>query len=299
MLVPKVPTADTRIVRPAATRRLPKIADAFYSSAVWIALRDQVRRESGGMCEWPGCKERGQRIDHKLERKDRPDLALVRSNLWNLCPSHDGRKTAEEKRIRGGDVPASNHPEWLLPSAIPLLIVCGPPASGKTTWAREQLAGRGELIDLDEIMAELSGLPLYQAGREWLNPAVRQRNNMLGSLSRRPKWQRAALIVGEPSAERREWWAEKLRPTRVVVMETPEDVCIQRLNADPRRTSRGIELATAIHEWWSRYTRRPGDVVVTRGDQGFSKKFGGLLATSGAPSVRNFSGSAKFGTGER
>lgn len=102
LLKPRIPTTSTRIAPPSfgLGPRAPKVADAFYSSAGWIALRDQVRRESRNMCEWPGCQHRGRWIDHKAERKDRPDLALDRSNLWNLCSHHHGVKTADERRRR-------------------------------------------------------------------------------------------------------------------------------------------------------------------------------------------------------
>ena len=104
LLKTRVPAADVRRVLPSYGwgPRPAKVADPFYSSAAWIELRDRVRRESGNMCQWPGCTHRGRWIDHKLERKDRPDLELVRENLWNLCSPHHGSKGAAEKRKREG-----------------------------------------------------------------------------------------------------------------------------------------------------------------------------------------------------
>ncbi len=32
----------------------PKVAEPFYSSAEWIALRDRVRREASGRCQAQG-----------------------------------------------------------------------------------------------------------------------------------------------------------------------------------------------------------------------------------------------------
>ncbi|KAF0097830.1 MAG: HNH endonuclease [Rhodospirillaceae bacterium] len=264
MLKPRLSTVDTRTVRPMA-----KVADPYYGTAEHKAWAGDVKQRAGGVCQDP--EHKGERLvckgiaDHIEERRDRPDLQLDPGNGMYRCWSCHARKTymARQARMeRGDDVPAANHPEWLLPSVVPLTIVCGPPASGKTTWARQQLAGRGLLIDLDEIMAKLSGLALYEAGREWLNPAVRQRNALLGALSKQPKFPRAGLIVSEPTAERREWWARKLRPTRIVVIETPEAICMQRLEGDPRRDRRRAEVTEAVKAWWRSYTRRPGDVIV-------------------------------------
>lgn len=206
MVPQRVQAMDTRRVKPPAPA--PKVADPFYSSAAWLELRDRVRREANGLCQRPGCTNVGRIVDHIRERQD-GGADLDRNNVELLCTSCHATKTFAAKRARTGAVdglPAVNHPEWLLPCAIPLLIVCGPPAAGKTAWARKQLAANGLLLDLDQIMAELSGLPLYEAGREWLNPAVRRRNRLLAQLTaRRPTWPRAALIVSEPTAERREW----------------------------------------------------------------------------------------------
>jgi len=39
-------------------------------------------------------------FDHVLERKDRPDLALVKSNIMGRCGSSHSRKTAIERARR-------------------------------------------------------------------------------------------------------------------------------------------------------------------------------------------------------
>ena len=53
----------------------------------------------------PQCKARHSRdmrifFDHVLERKDRPDLALVKSNIVGRCGSSHSRKTAIERARR-------------------------------------------------------------------------------------------------------------------------------------------------------------------------------------------------------
>lgn len=251
------PTLRTMDTRTAASYRPAKIADPFYMTPEWTRLRDQVRAEAGGICQRPGCSNPGREVDHIVERKD--GGSNDRSNLEFLCVSCHRVKTVKAAKER--DLPAANHPEWLLPSAIPLTIVCGPPASGKTTWAKRQ--GADILIDLDQIMVEVSGLPMYQADRQWLNLAIRQRNKIIAQLAaRRRSRQRAILIVGEPTAQRREWWARKLKPTSVVVMETPKDVCLERIASDPRRAARREEMSQAVSMWWHQYAKRAADVVI-------------------------------------
>lgn len=96
MLGSRIPTMDTRRVRPP-----PKVADSFYMSKEWIALRDQVRREAHWMCQVPGCKQRGHIVDHIVEIKD-GGAKLDRANLMLKCASHHSAKTAAERAKRMG-----------------------------------------------------------------------------------------------------------------------------------------------------------------------------------------------------
>ena len=126
--------------------------------------------------------------------------------------------------------------EWrpeLSPSAIPLTIVCGAPASGKSTYVAAHAAPGDIVVDLDDIGAALSraGHRVWDR-RRWLRPAIAQRNAMLRSLADRNEGA-AWFIIGSPGADERDWWAERLRPVQVVVMETPETVCYARTKTDP------------------------------------------------------------------
>ena len=79
----------------------PKVADKFYSSPAWIALRDRVRREAGGRCEVAGCGriERGMIVDHIVELKD-GGAPLDRSKTRLRCRSHHNQKTIAERAKR-------------------------------------------------------------------------------------------------------------------------------------------------------------------------------------------------------
>lgn len=96
MLKPRLSTIDTRTVRP-----MPKVAEPFYSSPEWIALRDRVRTEARWRCQRPGCGKRGFIVDHIVEIRD-GGAKLDRSNVELLCSSHHTIKTneARAKRMR-------------------------------------------------------------------------------------------------------------------------------------------------------------------------------------------------------
>ncbi len=73
-----------------------KKADPFYKSAQWLALRKIVLQRDPLCVE---CKAAGKltpasHVDHKISRRDRPDLACDLDNLRALCPSCHNSKTA-------------------------------------------------------------------------------------------------------------------------------------------------------------------------------------------------------------
>lgn len=94
--------------------RLPqKQVDPFYTSPEWRALVDDIKQERwpqllatrGHCCEDPDCTARhtsGGRIffDHLLERRDRPDLALVKANILGRCGASHSKKTAAARAKR-------------------------------------------------------------------------------------------------------------------------------------------------------------------------------------------------------
>jgi hypothetical protein len=85
-LRPRVVEISIRTAKPPS-----KVADAFYSSAEWIALRDRVRREAGGRCEVPGCGRAARRmiVDHIVELKD-GGAPLARNNTSGGCKTARG-----------------------------------------------------------------------------------------------------------------------------------------------------------------------------------------------------------------
>ena len=186
-----------------------------------------------------------------------------------LCkPCHDGQKQREEVAARAagldvyGGKPASYRPEWLRPSVIPLTIVCGPPASGKSHYVRAHATPADLVIDLDLMVAELLGQPVTHTWDrdKWLDIAMRKRNALLGELSKHPAWPSAWLIMTEPGAERRTWWAETTKPKAIIVIEASEATCMANAAQDADRDQH--HTLAMVRRWWSDYTRRSGDQIV-------------------------------------
>lgn len=211
-------------------------------------------------CEEAGHVVAAEVVDHIVSFTDRPELRLDWGNLRSLCKDCHDRRTARDQAFDGR---ASRWPAWLRPSAIPLHIVCGPAASGKTTYVRERATPLDLVLDLDAIASDLSGLRPHSWGSEWLDPALRYRNELLGRLSRPSDRPAAWLIVSEPLVIRRQWWATTMKPASITVLETDPSICRDRIRSDPERMERRDVWDAAVTRWWSRYERRPGDVVVS------------------------------------
>lgn len=169
-------------------------------------------------------------------------------NIQCLCIECHRIKSAGEAQDKG----VATHPGWLQPSAVPLTIVCGPPAAGKTTYAR-QAAQPGDLvIDLDDILAKIK--PHYRpwsgdVSREELTAALRTRNAMLGSLERRAGG-KAWFIVMAPSQAERKWWQRKLGGD-VVLLNPGMAECKQRaINRQTPNAVMGIDA-------WDRSSKSP------------------------------------------
>lgn len=257
-------TTQRQVAKKQADRRRGSAASRGYDAA-WRRLR-LAFLDANPLCRFCADADRvtaASVVDHIISFTERPDLRLDWSNLRPLCkPCHD-RHTALEQAFGGK---ASRRPDWLRPSAIPLHIVCGPPTSGKTHHVREHAHPDDLVLDLDVIASELSGLGQHAWSIQWLDPALRIRNELLGRLSRTPTaWPAAWLIVSEPKAVDRQWWFDTMKPASITVMETSPEVCRARLRLDPERVNVVDAMNTAIIRWWATYTRRPGETaIITR-----------------------------------
>jgi hypothetical protein len=211
-------------------------------------LRARRMAHDKGLCRT--CKAKG-----KLKPADVIDhiqpLATggedVDDNCQALCHACHAEKTA----LEGNTYAVSAHPAWLEPSAIPLTIVTGPPASGKSTYVEQHAGLHDTVICLDTIMAEIE--PRY---RQWthtqpelLNKALRLRNAKLGNLARATTG-KAWFIVSAPSLAERNWWQSKLGG-EIVHLHPGTDECKRRA------LLRGTPRAAAGVDDWERKSRIP------------------------------------------
>ncbi len=259
----------------------------LYNKAAWRKLRGSVL-SAAPLCRM--CLEQGRTtaatvVDLITAHRGDLDLFHDPENLQPLCkPCHDRHA---QRRDKGGDVRAigvdgwpvggiaiskpRNDPfagiRWMEPATIPLTIVCGAPASGKSTWVRDNAEHDALIICMDTIAARMFGQRAYRIrdDKQWV-AARQERNNMLRWIMRpsaRKKWSRAYYIATMPTAEERAAITEQLKPDRVVIIAPGQEECMRRAMADKQAgDARTAHSMDAIRRWYHLYRPRAGEEVI-------------------------------------
>ena len=263
----RIPTFRPPWINRRPRARAPDVArpnahQRGYCSQGWKAARREVLLRDNYQCQVCGAVVHGKQahVDHIVRKAD--GAGDETSGLQTLCASCHGKKTVREQRDSSKPERWSLHPKWMPRACIPVTLVCGPPASGKSTYVDQNAGERDLVIDLDVIAAELAGTGLHDWGLKWLGGAVRKRNEILANLHKEEakRHPMAWLIATEPKAEHRQWWADRLGVSRVVVIATDADVCEARMVTLQGRASR----CGNARAWWTNYTPRIGDEVMRK-----------------------------------
>lgn len=180
-----------------------------------------------------------------------------RGNLQGLCyDCHDAKSQAEKRGARtmasSPEFAQRRMPSDLKPSQVPLSMVCGPPGSGKSTFVRGAAGPRDIVIDLDQILSEISGQPEHRADVQWLGRALDERNERLRALAsaRAEDHPKAWFIISVPDPSERAVWAQRLG-AEAIVMATPLAECVRRILADPARRGRTARMIDLAATWWA------------------------------------------------
>jgi len=128
-----------------------------------------------------------------------------------------------------------------------ITILCGPPCSGKTTYAREHAVAGDVVLDYDELMAELSGMPLYYQPFSLRGEAERVFQERAAAM--RQGW----IIRSAPRKEQRGYLRE-LYHARSLVLIVPAAICIARLELTGRPADVKLRQREYVYEWHRQYT---------------------------------------------
>lgn len=160
------------------------------------------------------------------------------SNHQGLCTRCHNQKNAEDKKLYNYSSKESK------PTVI---LVYGPPGSGKTTWALKQ--DYNLLIDMDLIWQEVTGLGWYDRPKHLLPKVYAERDRRIDSISKYKEGDKVIVISTNLKAHKIKELTRVYKPS-MKRFYTTEEECIERIEQDDRREGKQqhIEL---VKKWFN------------------------------------------------
>lgn len=141
-----------------------------------------------------------------------------------------------------------------------VVLVCGPPCSGKSTLVARVRAAGDVVADFDEVARGLGSSGKWMHSHAIGDAAERAMEHLVDDVAGMESG-RAWVIRCAPEAETREALATRLRANQVIVLLPPLGVLMNRARQRPL----AVETRRAVLRWMDRYTPRDGDELVRGG----------------------------------
>lgn len=182
------------------------------NSAEWRAIRAEhlAMEPDCRLCAQRSVRRQANHVDHI----DGNDSDSGHGNLQSLCGPCHSRKTAIQDGSFGN---VSILPAWIPKPSKPLIVVCGPPSAGKTTYVAQHADPKDMVLDLDETADQMTGTPLYALPKNALVNLIRNRNQRLADFAKgRTSHPRCWLIATSGTFKQRRFWEDKGATVTVV-----------------------------------------------------------------------------------
>jgi 5-methylcytosine-specific restriction protein A len=172
-------------------------------------------------------------------------------NLQPLCRECHAEKSSAEGHA--GKSPEAKRnaygiPQGMKPSAVPVILIAGPPGSGKTTHAHA-IARQGDtIIDLDDIVERICG-HRWTSDIPTVGKALAERDAILCGLHAKRGNRVILIVTGKTPDERTAWMQALGQRARLHVMQTGAAECIRRIKADPARAHSAARQIEAVKAW--------------------------------------------------
>ncbi len=217
----------------------------FYRSREWTSLRMMLMAQRGPVCEMCGnlITNSTNLIGHHTEE-------LTPENIHD----HNISLNPDKVKLICRDCHDREHQRFgYVNVGRQVLMVYGPPLSGKTTFVQQNKTRTDLVIDINQLFSAVTGLPEYDKPDSLL-PIVRQVQAQLLDMvkTRFGKWSNAWIVGGYADKHQREKVIEDTG-AEPIQMETTKEECMARLRSDPRLQHRQSEYEEYINRWFDRY----------------------------------------------
>ena len=136
---------------------------------------------------------------------------------------------------------------------IDVIIVWGSPASGKTTYVKDNMEDGDLVIDLDYIKQSISLSAKTECNDNLLDIAIGIRELLYDRVAdREVDADNVWIVAGLPTAEERELLSVRVKATKLIHIDTDEKECIRRAMADKDRMDKDMQ-ARIIEKWFRQF----------------------------------------------
>lgn len=133
-------------------------------------------------------------------------------------------------------------------------IVFGAPCSGKTSFVEENAGGNDIILEIDRLYQGITKSGVHELPQAVKSNVFKLRDSMLDMIATRyGAWENAYIIGGYPLLNERERLADRVNADKIIYVDTPKDVCLLRLEADPNGRDRD-KWRGYIDDWFARCT---------------------------------------------
>ena len=144
-----------------------------------------------------------------------------------------------------------------------VIVVCGSPASGKTTYVKKNMHKGDLIIDLDLIYEAITGSDSRERRPELLPFMFAVRDTLYNKLDQWNGIDRAWIIACLPKAYDRENISKRFNAEIVLINKTRQECMQQAMNDSTRTNDMSLQLKI-ITEWFNAYTPRHKDFLVSK-----------------------------------
>lgn len=232
----------------------------FYKSKAWRQLSAAYMSSQAYLCERCGAPATicHHRIWLNSDNVHNTDISLNMDNLEALCMAchnkeHGGRNYFRRNWASKNGTRFNDSGELVKDTNV--FIVCGAPASGKSSYVKEHKQEGDLVFDMDMICSALIGDPeiYYSDFMPVLDLALTFRDATIEHVEKRlGYWGRAWIITSNPNKAYWQYLARRLKG-EIIEMQTTEAECLRRVEADDRRKNKRL-FNDLIHKWYATFS---------------------------------------------